>query len=46
MADDPDLQIMKYDIKLYQHVIVLAPRTEEFGGDVRTKSTNKITFNQ
>ena len=41
MADDADLQIIKYGLKMYQHVIVFAPSTEEFGGDVKPSSKSK-----
>lgn len=44
MADDPDLHITKYGLKMYQHVIVVAPRTDEFGGDVKAKSKFFIEF--
>jgi len=37
-ADDPELQFLKYGIKMYQHIFVLAPSTEVFGGDIKSKS--------
>ena len=41
-ADDADLNFIKYGLNLYQHVFVLAPTTEEFGGSVTTKSKYPI----
>jgi len=38
MADDADLQIIKYGLKMYQHIFVFAPSTEEFGGDVKSST--------
>ena len=42
MADDADLQIIKYGLKMYQHIFVFAPSTEEFGGDVKSSSKSKL----
>ena len=33
-ADDPTLQLVKYDQHLYEHLILFAPTTEEFGGSL------------
>jgi len=35
-ADDPTLQLVRYGQHLYDHVILLAPSVEEFGGSLST----------
>ena len=35
-ADDPTLQLVKYDQHLYDHLILFSPTTEEFGGSLST----------
>ena len=35
-ADDPTLQLVKYDQHLYDHLILFSPTVEEFGGSLST----------
>lgn len=35
-ADDPTLQLVKYGEHLFEHLIILAPTVEEFGGSLST----------
>ncbi|CBY20857.1 unnamed protein product [Oikopleura dioica] len=45
LADDADLHLVKYGKNLYQNAIIMAPSTEEFGGDVKTKTFVDFTQN-
>jgi len=38
MADDPGLSLKKYGVWLYENLIVFAPGTDEFGGDLNPES--------
>ncbi|XP_039259028.1 dolichyl-diphosphooligosaccharide--protein glycosyltransferase 48 kDa subunit-like [Styela clava] len=41
-ADDAGLELMKYGVALYDHLIVFAPSVEDFGGDIKVSTITEF----
>ena len=45
LSDEPGLSLKKYGVWLYQHLIVFAPGTDEFGGDLSPEAIAEFVDN-
>lgn len=41
-ADDAGLELIKYGVALYDHLIVFAPSVEDFGGDIKVSTITEF----
>ena len=45
MSDDPSLSLKKYGVWLYQNLVIFAPGTDEFGGDLNPDAVAEFVDN-